>query len=61
MVIRGEATAKTLECIYDICNRLFKGEDCFYTQDELEQERANGDNTFLTRKNEKVKENYTNV
>ena len=49
MVIRGEAKANTLEYIYDICNRLFKNEDCFYTNEELEQERTNEKNIFLTR------------
>lgn len=52
MVIRGEAKANTLEHIYDICNRLFKNEDCFYTKEELEQERTNEKNIFLTRSNE---------
>ena len=49
MVIRSEAKANTLEYIYDICNRLFKGKDCFYTEEELEQERTNEKNIFLTR------------
>ena len=49
MVIRSEAKASALEQIYDICNRLFKDKDCFYTKEELEQERANEKNIFLTR------------
>lgn len=51
MVIRSEAKANTLEYIYDICNRLFKNEDCFYTKEELEQERTNEKNIFLRRNN----------
>ena len=51
MVIRGEAKAKTLEQIYDVCNRLFKDKDCFYTAEELEQEKANKNNVFLQRRN----------
>lgn len=47
MVIRGEAKANTLEHIYDICNRLFKDKNCFYTQEELEQARTNESNIFL--------------
>ena len=54
MVIRSEAKANTLEYIYDICNRLFKDEDCFYTNEELEQERTNENNIFLKRRNEKL-------
>lgn len=50
MVIRSEAKANTLEHIYDICNRLFKDKDCFYTKEELEQERTNENNIFLTRR-----------
>ena len=49
MVIRSEIKANTLEQIYDICNRLFKDKDCFYTNEELEQERRNENNIFLTR------------
>lgn len=49
MVIRSEVKATTLEQIYDICNRLFKGNDCFYTAEELAQERENEKNIFLTR------------
>ena len=52
MVIRNEANANTLEYIYDICNRLFKGKDCFYTKEDLERERTNSNNIFLTRRNE---------
>jgi hypothetical protein len=54
MVIRGEAKANTLEAIYDICNRLFKDKDCFYTKEELEQERTDEKNIILTRGNEKI-------
>lgn len=53
MVIRSKPKANTLEHIYDTCNRLFKGEDCFYTQEELEQERAKENNVFLSRSEEK--------
>ena len=49
MVIRSEAKANTLEALYDICNRLFNNDDCFYTKEELEQERTNEKNIFITR------------
>lgn len=52
MVIRSEIKASTLEQIYDVCNRLFKDKDCFYTEEELEQERKNKDNIFLKRNKE---------
>lgn len=51
MVIRAETNAKALEYIYDICNRLFKGKECFYTDEELAQKRKNENNKFLTRRN----------
>ena len=47
MVIRAsEVNVKTLEYIYDVCNRLIKG-DCFYTKEKLEQERTNEKNIFI--------------
>ena len=49
MVIRGEAKANTLEALYDICNRIFNNDDCFYTKEDLEQERTNEKNIFITR------------
>ena len=52
MVIRNKTNAKALEQIYDICNRLFKDENCFYTKEELEQEKTNEKNIFLKRRNE---------
>ena len=50
MVIRSEAKANTLEQIYDVCNRLFKGKNCFFTKEELEQKKADENNIFLTRR-----------
>lgn len=47
MVIRGTATASTVEHLFDVCNRIFKDDNCFYTKDELEQERTNEKNIFL--------------
>lgn len=48
MVIRrSEANVKTLEYIYDVCNRLIKDGNCFYTKEDLEQERTNEKNIFL--------------
>lgn len=49
MVIRSEAKANTLEALYDICNRLFNNDDCFYTKEELEQEKTKEKNIFITR------------
>jgi hypothetical protein len=53
MVIRGEIKANALEHIYDICNRLFKDKDCFYTKEEIEQERTDEKNVFLSKENKK--------
>lgn len=47
MVIRSEAKANVLEYIYEVCNRIFKDKDCFYTNEELEQEKAKENNIFL--------------
>lgn len=47
MVIRGELQANTLTTLYDICNRLFDNDDCFYTEEEVEQEKTNEKNVFL--------------
>ena len=47
MVIRSEAKANTLINFYDVCNRLFSSDDCFYTNDEIEQERTNEKNIFI--------------
>ena len=47
MVIRGELKANTLKNVYDICNKLFKNDDCFYTEEEVEQEKTNEKNVFL--------------
>ena len=33
MVIRNEANANTLVNLYDICNRLFSQDYCFYTNE----------------------------
>ena len=47
MVIRSEATASTIEHLFDVCNRLFKNGDCFYTNEELEQKKTNEQVIFL--------------
>jgi hypothetical protein len=47
MVIRGEINANKLINIYDICNRIFKNDDCFYTKEKLEQEKTNKKNIIL--------------
>lgn len=41
MVIRSEAEANTLENLFNVCNRIFKNDDCFYTNEEIEQEKTN--------------------
>jgi hypothetical protein len=51
MVIRSEAKANTLEAFYDICNRIFNNDDCFYTKEDLEQERTNEKNIFIKKEN----------
>lgn len=55
MVIRGKATASTVEHLFDVCNRIFKNEDCFYTEDEVEKKRTDENYIFL------IKEQKQNV
>lgn len=47
MVIRSEAKANTLENLFDVCNRIFTDDNCFYTKEELEQEKQNTNNIFI--------------
>lgn len=47
MVIRSEAEANTLENLFNVCNRIFKNDDCFYTKEELEQKKQNENNIFI--------------
>ena len=47
MIIRTEPTASVLSNIYDICNRLFTDDNCFYTDDEIELKKQNSNNIFL--------------
>ena len=49
MVIRGELKAHALMNLYDVCNRLFKDDDCFYTKEEIEQKKTNEKNIFIER------------
>ena len=51
LVIRREVQANTLKNIYDICNRIFKNDDCFYTKEKLEQERTKEYNIFINKEN----------
>lgn len=52
MIIRQQPTASVLSNIYDICNRLFSDEKCFYSEQEWEQEKQNENNIFLEAKYE---------
>ena len=47
MVIRGEVEANKLENLYNICNRLIKNDDCFYTEEKLKQEKINEKNIII--------------
>lgn len=47
MVIRGEINANKLISIYDICNKIFNDDDCFYTTEEIEQKKTNEENIFI--------------
>lgn len=47
MVIRSEAEANTLENLFNVCNRIFKNDNCFYTKEELEQKKQNENNIFI--------------
>lgn len=53
MVIRSEAKANTIENLFDVCNRIFKDDDCFYTNEELEQKKRNKNNIFIRKENSK--------
>ena len=53
MVIRSEAKANTLEYLFDVCNRIFTNDNCFYTKEEVEQKRKNKNNIFIRKENKK--------
>lgn len=53
MVIRSEAEANTLENLFNVCNRIFKNDNCFYTKEELEQKKKNEKNIFIRKENKK--------
>ena len=44
---RGKPTAEHMTALYDMINRLFAGQDVFYTDEELEELREKGDTTWV--------------
>ena len=49
MVIRGQVSAEKLAIIYDVINRLIDNDDCYYSEEELE-ELKQGDKIFIQSK-----------
>lgn len=46
-VIRQTPKKENLTLIYDICNKIFKNDSCFYTKDEVQKLKTNNQNVFL--------------
>ena len=38
---------RNLKHVYDVCNKLFKDEECFYTSDELKKIKQDKTNVFF--------------
>lgn len=47
-IIRPETPKKEdLKRLYDVCNRIFKKEECFYTREEVRKLKEDKSNIFL--------------
>lgn len=44
---RGKPTAEHMAALYDLINRLFEGQDVFYSDEELEELREKGEITWV--------------
>lgn len=43
----GEPTKEHMTALYDLINRLFEGQDVFYTEEELEELKEKGTTTWV--------------
>lgn len=44
---RGNPTKERMTALYDLINRLFAGQDVFYTEEELEEIKEKGATTWV--------------
>ena len=44
---RGNPTKEHMTALYDLINRLFEGQDVFYTEEELEELKEKGEATWV--------------
>lgn len=47
IVIRKKPTKETLKRLYDVCNKIFKEDHCFYTSEQVRQLKKDKVNIFL--------------
>lgn len=43
----NEVKREDLKRLYDVCNKLFKNEKCFYTKEEVKKLKEDKSNKFL--------------
>lgn len=44
---RGKPTAEHMTALYDLINKLFAGQDVFYSEEELEELKEKGDTVWV--------------
>lgn len=44
---RGKPTKEHMQALYDLINRLFAGQDVFYSDEELEELKEKGTTTWV--------------
>lgn len=44
---RGNPTKEHMQALYDLINKLFAGQDVFYSNEELEEIREKGETTWV--------------
>lgn len=44
---RGNPTKEHMQALYDLINRLFEGQDVFYSEEELEEIKEKGAMTWV--------------
>lgn len=44
---RGNPTKEHMQALYDLINRLFAGQDVFYSEEELRELREKGETTWV--------------
>lgn len=47
IVVRKKPTKESLKRLYDVCNRIFKDEKCFYTTEQVKQLKKDKVNIFM--------------